>query len=305
MPEMVKGIVTHIQRFSVHDGPGIRTLVFMKGCYLRCQWCDNPETINHSAEVGLVKAHCNKCGKCPGACPEQAITLDAEGIPVIDSQRCNNCAKCVAVCLPEALILYGREMTVEEVFQEVKQDEIFYEKSGGVTASGGEPLRQATFVKALFERCREAGIHTALETCGFAPAGALEQVLPVLQYCLFDLKHMNPDVHRAYTGQPNDVILDNARKVVESGVTVLFRSPLIPGINDSQENIKATASFLKELQGDKACFELMPYHRLGKAKYEALRRPYPLEELKSPEPDYAESIRQAYQDLGIHCTISK
>lgn len=305
MPETLKGLVTDIQRFSVHDGPGIRTLVFLKGCSLSCRWCDNPETINHWPELGFVKANCNKCGKCPIACPEQAITLDSSGMPVIDPQRCTNCGECVAACLPEALILYGKAMSADEVLHVIMQDVIFYGDSGGVTVSGGEPLRQPAFVQALFERCREAKIHTAIETCGFASTQALRRVLPVVDYVLFDLKSMDSQLHQAYTGKPNASILENAKTVAASGVPVLFRSPLVPGVNDSPQNIRETARFLKALQGSEAALELMPYHRMGKAKYEALQRPYPMENIRPPEPAYLESIRQAYQDLGIRCTISR
>ncbi len=233
------------------------------------------------------------------------MALGSDGMPNLDSQRCTNCGDCTAVCFPDALIIYGKEMTVLEVFEEVQRDEIFYESSGGVTVSGGEPLQQASFVQALFELCREAGIHTALETCGFASRKALEQVLQLTDYVIFDLKHLDSQTHQIYTGKPNTRILENAKIVARSGLPVLFRAPLIPGVNDSLENIRETACFIKKLQGDEAAFELLPYHRLGKAKSEALHRSYLLEELRPSEPDYVESIRQSYEDMGINCTISK
>lgn len=306
MIEDQRGLVFNIQRFSLHDGPGIRTTVFLKGCPLLCLWCDNPESKNPTLELGFSRVCCDKCGKCLPACPEGAIVLDSEGMPQIDRERCNACGKCVAVCVPEALAIYGKWYSVDEVFQEVHKDaNLFRRSGGGVTVSGGEPLRQSSFVLALLQRCREAGIHTAVETSGFVSPAVLREVLPFIDLVLFDLKHLDPEVHRRLTGQSNDLVLENATLVVSSGAKVQFRLPLIPGLNDTPENIRSTAQFLMKLQGEGASIELMPYHRLGVGKYQALDRAYALETLESAGPEFCESVRQAFEECGVRCLVSK
>lgn len=253
-----------------------------------------------------MQALCNKCGKCVAACPEQAIFLGSEGTPQIDRERCTVCGDCLTACFPGALTMYGKEMTVAEVFREVCRDQIFYKDSGGgVTASGGEPLQQPSFVKALFQMCHEAGIHTALETTGFATRRVLEEVLAWTDYVLYDLKHLDSEIHQKFTGIPNTLILENANLIAASGVRTLFRSPLIPGVNDTPENIRETASFLKAIQGEEAALEFLPYHSLGLAKYKALgRRPYALEGVKPHDPAHVASIRRSYEELGVKCTVS-
>ena len=297
--------VTNIQGYSIHDGPGIRTIVFLKGCNLVCRWCANPECVLPRPEVGFIKSLCTRCGNCTGVCPQEALNFDYAGLPSIDRNRCIGCGKCASVCSYHALPVYGRQMSLEEVFEAVKADKMFYETSGGgVTASGGEPLRHPEFVRALFERCHAEGINTCMETSGCADSPALLQVLPVTDYVLYDLKHMNADIHREFTGQPNHLILSNAKLLAESGVDFLFRMPLIPGINDSTENIRATAAFLKGLGSNAERIELMPYHRLGESKYIALNKPYRLHGLSAIEPSHVESVRQAFENNGILCTVS-
>ena len=299
-------MVTNIQGYSIHDGPGIRTTVFFKGCNLACQWCCNPECICPRPEVGLIKTLCTKCGKCAAVCPEEALVFEADELPRIDRQRCTGCGECVSVCNYKALVLYGRQMSVQEVFDAVRRDDLFYRASGGgVTVSGGEPLLYPQFVRSLFDQCRKAGIHTCLETSGYAPASALRQVLPSTDYVLHDLKHLNSNIHRQFTGKPNSLVLANAKLVVDSGVEVLFRMPLIPGINDSSQNVQETAAFLKGLGSSAHRIELLPYHRLGQSKYEALGRPYPMHGLLPPEPAYVESVKQAFEECGIRCSVSR
>ncbi|MFC1919192.1 glycyl-radical enzyme activating protein [Chloroflexota bacterium] len=297
-------VIFNIQRFCVHDGPGIRTTVFLKGCPLRCQWCDNPESMNSVPELGFAAARCNKCGKCAGVCPEGAIEVDDDGMPGIDRKRCTACGECVPVCIPEALAIYGKRWTLDEVVEEARKDEGFYGSDGGVTVSGGEPLAQPSFVTALLKRCHLAGISTAIETSGYAPRESLKQVLNETDVVMFDLKHMDSVEHRKLTGKSNESILKNAR-LVAGRPHVQFRIPLIPGKNSDPENIRATAEFLREMQGTEASIELMPYHRLGKGKYEALGRPYPLEDLGSLDTELVESVQQAFEQFGVRCLVSR
>jgi pyruvate formate lyase activating enzyme len=299
------GLVTNIQGYSIHDGPGIRTVVFLKGCGLECRWCSNPECISANTEVGFIKNLCTKCGKCSGVCPAGALDYQEGKFPHIDRERCTDCSICSMACVYKALITYGQLMNAEEIFDMVNRDNIFYEASGGgVTVSGGEALLQPLIVAALFEKCRQAGIHTCIETSGYAAESAFKQVLPLADYILFDLKIINPERHRQYTGKPNYVIHSNARLVAASGVETLFRMPLIPGINDDEQNIKDTAEFLKGLTKNPR-IEIMPYHRLGKGKYESLGKKYLLPDVPIPEQEYLESIKKTYELRGLICSISK
>jgi len=299
-------LVTNIQGFSIHDGPGIRTVVFLKGCGLECQWCSNPECISPRPEVGFVKALCTKCGKCAGVCPVEALACEAGNFPRIDRGLCTGCGICSTVCSYKAFVLYGKPMNAEELFVAVSRDKMFYDSSGGgVTVSGGEALLQPQLVCDLFEQCRGAGIHTCIETSGHTIEPALKRVILFTDYILYDLKHQNSGKHQRYTSKPNNLILSNAKVVAESGVETLFRMPLIPGINDDTQNVEETAEFLHELGEKYRRIELMPYHRLGKGKYDSLDRPYSLSDLPAPEPEQVESVKKAFEDNGIKCTISK
>jgi pyruvate formate lyase activating enzyme len=240
-------------------------------------------------------------------CPEKALFFDDAEILGVARQKCDACGACVSECAPEALTIYGREMTAEEVFEEVRRDKLFYDGSGGgMTASGGEPLQQPNFLAAIFKLCRDADIHTCLETSGCASPRAWAQVLPVTDYVLFDLKHLDSRLHREYTGKPNQRILDNARRMVASGIPVLFRMPLVPGVNDTPENIRAMADFVESLEGvDVQGIELMPYHRLGMGKYETLDKQYPLREHEPAGQAEVEAVRRRFEEFGLKCTVSR
>lgn len=296
------GIVINIQRYSIHDGPGIRTLVFLKGCPLRCQWCSNPESMHPRPELAFRRSLCYGCGHCVPACPREAISLDLEGVR-IDYERCDHCGACVAACPPEALRLYGQVMTAAQVFEQVRRDQLFYCRSGGgVTLTGGEPLFQPQFAIAILELCREAGIHTAVETSGYVSSDILLHVLEYVDHVMFDLKLIDESLHLRMTGQSHDIILRNARLVMQSGISCQPRMPLIPTVNDSVEEIQAIARFLKEVHLPK--LELMPYHSLGVGKYESLGRQYPFPSLASVKIEEAARVKDAFEELGIECRIS-
>lgn len=298
--ELYTGTIFNIQKFSIHDGPGIRTTVFMKGCPLRCRWCSNAESMNPEPEIGIIRENCNLCGKCADICPENAISINNNSI-VFDRAKCTACGECVGICAPGALTVYGKTVTVEDIFNEVNKDRAFFEgSSGGVTASGGEPLQQADFVTALFKMCQEAGIGTCLDTSGCVPSEQLEKVLPFTDYVLYDIKLIDNEQHKNYTKMTNELILHNAKVVAESGAEILCRIPLIKGVNDSESNISETARFLKTL-GKDIGIELLPYHRLGTAKYKTLDRAYPGEAFLTPSDEEIEAVRKIFEEYSVPC----
>jgi pyruvate formate lyase activating enzyme len=298
-------VITNIQGFSLHDGPGIRTVVFFKGCPLACDWCANPECISGAPQVGFLRTLCAHCGRCFDACPRNAIRRE-ENIHRIDYSLCRACGDCAARCGCGALVRYGDTMTVGEVYDAVRRDRMFYDGSGGgVTVSGGEPLVKAEFVRELFAHCRKEGINTCVETCGFTDWEAFVEILPVTDIFLFDLKHMDVAAHEKYTGQSNEPVLANAALLLERRADVLFRQPLIPGVNDSRENIAETADFLIRIGASAAGLELMPYHRMGQSKYQAFNIKYPMEGIEPCGDEAAESVRSDYEARGIRCMISR
>lgn len=300
----VTGRVFNIQRYSIHDGAGIRTLVFLKGCPLHCLWCCNPESQAGGPELGFVASRCvsaRECGApCVPACPSGAIRLDPEGRPAIDRGACDACGRCAALCGKDALKVVGREMTVDEVLAEVEKDRPFYRRSGGgITLGGGEPLAQHRFAAALLAAAREAYLSTALETCGHAPWDHFEEVLRHVDLLQFDIKHLDPARHRELTGQPNDLILDNLKRLplVKSPRDVIIRVPVVPGCNDSPEEIRATAGFVAGLGFQQ--IELVPYHRLGFPKYRQYGMPYPLPDCQPAPPDRLQELRKIVNEYGL------
>jgi pyruvate formate lyase activating enzyme len=298
-------VITNIQGFSIHDGPGIRTVVFFKGCPLSCQWCANPECLSGKPQMGFIETLCVDCGKCSENCTNEAIRRE-KGVHRIDYARCTACGNCRDHCCYGALILYGSSMTVAEVWDAVRRDKMFYDTSGGgVTVSGGEPLLWSKFIRELFELSRREKIDTCIETCGLADPEALLDVIPVTDHFLFDLKHMDSDIHKKYTGRPNRQILKNAALILEYGADVVFRQPLIPGINDSLMNIEATAEFLTDLSKYEVKLQIMPYHRMGQSKYRALDIPCAMEGLGVADDGQIETVKKAYISRGINCTVSR
>ncbi len=274
--EAVRGLVSAIRRLAIHDGPGIRTLVFLKGCPLRCAWCAAPETQASHTEILVYPERCLACDRCREVCPEGAILVAPEGKRGIDRSRCTRCGECVTECPAGALRMCGEEKTVGQVVAEVERDRVFYQHSGGgVTISGGEPLAQAEFTQALFRALRARGLHTAMETSGLQSWDPFEKTLADLDLLLYDLKLMDPEQHERFTGASNELILENLRRVMACGVPTIVRVPVVPGINDGEENCRAMSRFLRGL-GSVRRVDLLPYHRLGEAMYARLGREYGL-----------------------------
>jgi pyruvate formate lyase activating enzyme len=296
------GLITDIKKFAIHDGPGIRTTVFFKGCPLRCQWCHNPETQGDTPVVAYYVANCIACGRCIEACPEQALSRGEDAI-IIDRRACTDCGVCTEVCPAEAMVMHGRGVTVAEVIAEVEKDRPFYENSGGgITLSGGEPLYQPQFAAAVLQAAKQAGLHTCLDTCGYAPWSAFEAVLPHTDLILYDIKTMNDKLHRAYTGRCNAMVLRNIEALAEEDVAIEVRTPVVPGVNATVQDIVAIADFLKGLPR-LFDLELLPYHELGGSKFERLGMTYPLAELKPPSSQLMAELTQAVRDRGVNCSV--
>ena len=255
------GNIFNIQKFTVHDGPGIRTTVFFKGCNLRCAWCHNPESQSVQKQLLIYKDRCTRCGKCREVCPNKL-------------EKCDFCGRCVLTCPNEARQIFGKEMTVDEVFLEVIKDKAFYNSSnGGVTCSGGECMLQIDFLKAILKKCEENSIHTAVDTAGDVPWSSFEGILDDTDLFLYDIKVFDSDLHQKYTGVGNERILQNLKHLFEKQKQVWIRIPIIPGVNDNEQNIIQTMDFLKPYRPQKV--ELLPYHKMGENKYPALGKSVP------------------------------
>ncbi len=279
---MTDGVIFDIQRYSIHDGPGIRTVVFFKGCPLRCLWCSNPEGQQAAPAIEFFATRCQRCGRCVEACPRAAVNRDLDCAPVakLDRTACDLCGRCVEACAHAALKVSGRTVTAADVLAEVKKDAGYYRKSGGgVTLSGGEPLAQPAFAEEILRRCGDANIHCAVETCGYVPEDVFQRVVDAADLVLFDLKHMDPAAHAQGTGVSNEAVLANLARLVCWGKPVIARIPLVPGWNDGPENLSAVAARLAQL-GIRDV-HLMPFHQLGKDKYHRLGMRYQLADVPS------------------------
>ncbi len=278
------GMVFDIRKYSVHDGPGIRTTVFLKGCPLRCSWCHNPEGQARQPEILYRSARCIQCDTCLVLCPQGAVSRQ-DSLTSIQPQKCDLCGLCIKECYAEALQIAGRSMSIQEVMSEIGQDLIFYEQSkGGVTISGGEPLLQPDFLLGLLQACKSIGIHTAVDTSGYASWEVLDRVRPFTDLFLYDLKLMDSERHRQHTGVPNEPILRNLKKLADKGHPLIVRIPIIPGINDDVENLAQTEEFLAGIATLQRV-DLLPYHRIGEGKYLSLQREYSLAHIKPPQTE--------------------
>lgn len=289
------GIVFNIQHFSVHDGPGIRTTVFLKGCPLRCAWCHNAEGLEPGRELFFAAERCTGCGNCVKACPRGAVRME-NAKAVTDRARCTACGACVKMCLGDARSVCGEELSVEQVMCELRKDLVFYRQSGGgVTLSGGEPLMQPEFAAALLKACRAEGIHTVLDTCGQAPWDSFAAVLPDVKLFLFDLKAWTEAAHRRGTGVGNRLILKNLERLCAAGAQVRVRVPLVPGLTDAPEELSGIAGFLAELPVEQV--NLLPFHQSGRAKYGRLGHGYALADSAALDRAAAEKYRCFFDKL--------
>ena len=297
-----KTLVFDIKRYAINDGPGIRMVIFLKGCNLNCAWCHNPEGISPVQEQMYNPAKCIKCGTCVVACPETALTLTQDGI-VTDAGRCHLIGLCAAVCPTKAIELSGRSMDVQEIMQEIEKERVFFEQSGGgVTFSGGEPMMHPDFLVRLLEECGSKGIHRAVDTAGLVSTEVLLRVAAQTDLFLYDLKMIDAERHRKWTGVTNEKILANLRILSESSARIIIRIPLVGGVNDDAENLEATARFIASLAGDKKVVNLLPYHKIAQSKYGKLGRPEEFQLFEEPTKTKLEEAIAIFQHFGIVAT---
>ena len=298
----MKALISDIKRFAVHDGDGIRTTVFFKGCPLKCRWCHNPEGISRKPQLSYIAKKCIQCGACIDRCPAGAHQFFPEG-HVFHRDRCLSCGSCVEECLGQALKLYGREITVDELMPHLLEDADFYESSGGgVTLSGGEPLMQAVFCRELLERLKKEDIRTAVDTCGYASKQAVEAVMPYTDLFLYDLKAVDEEVHKRCTGVSNRPILENLRYINSCGKAVEIRIPYVPGMNDGE--IERMGGFLKDLSAVK-CVKVLPYHGFAASKYEALGMENPLPRTESPGDEVLAQAVARLRSFGLNAVSGR
>jgi len=297
----MKGRVLEIERMCVHDGPGIRTTIFLKGCPLHCRWCHNPESISPGPEIGFSMGECTACGKCAEVCPTGAHVL-RDGAHRLNYELCTACGECVAACLPGALEYHGREMPAEEAAAAVLEDRTFYANSGGgCTISGGEPLRQAEFCAEVFDVLRNEGIHCAVDTSGAVEWESFRAVLPYADMFLYDVKHTDDRLHCEHTGSPSRRILDNLRRLSEIGVPIEIRIPTIPGFNADEQSMAAMGKLLSGLPNIVGV-RLLPYH-LARSKYEKVGRPDTMPHVAPPDADTMAGAAAILRECGLDTVL--
>jgi pyruvate formate lyase activating enzyme len=302
----LKALIWKIDRFATHDGPGIRTNIYFKGCPMRCLWCSNPEGQKKKIELGLSQTKCTECGLCYSSCPQGAIELQ-NGVPSVDSMKCNLCKKCLKECPAGAFFVFGKYYTLPQILDLFERDRYIYRSSGGgITCTGGEPLMQAKSVRRLLAKCHEVGIHTTVETCGYVSNIEFQQSLGDIDWLFFDLKHVDSTKHKKLTGKDNAVILNNLRTASsvfsEKGGALIIRQVVVPGLNT--DNIKALAelaSTLPHVDG----IELLPYNSYGAHKYTLLGRKYQLGNLALPSGDELHEYREIVKSYGIKCDVGE
>ncbi len=295
-------MIFDIKRYTIHDGPGIRTTVFMKGCPLSCFWCHNPEGITRRLEIAYFEYKCIGCNSCVIACPLKAITVDEDGKRNIDRSICDGCGICAERCPTNAIKAIGRKISVDELIQEVERDRVLYDGSGGgVTFSGGEPLMQWGFLLECLKELKKRYIHTALDTSGYSSPEVLEMIIPYTDLFLYDIKLFDPEEHKKYTGVSNDVIKENLKLLSVSGKRVILRFPVIPNVTDTLWNVKGWMGFISKIQGLKE-INLLPYHSVEE-KYKRLNRPYRMETQEAPTKEILNWLKEEFESIGLKVKI--
>lgn len=295
--------IFNIQKYNIHDGPGVRTLIFFKGCPLRCKWCSNPEGLKPEYQVMLKKQSCVSCGACVAACP-LGIHQIVDGKHKVNRDiQCIGCRECEKVCMYKAISITGEDWTVSDLVESIKQDMDFYRMSGsgGVTLGGGEVTRQMEAATSLLMACKQEGIHTAIETCGYTDPIKMKKMADYVDLFLFDIKHMDPVKHKDLTGVNNERILSNLKMLLEEGHDVRVRMPMLENINDSKEEIKAVVDFLEPYKyfDNFEGIDLLPYHKMGVGKYDQLDMDYPIEGDPSVKSDRLDEIEKWIKEAGI------
>ena len=299
-----KGTVFEIERYALKDGPGIRTVIFFKGCPLRCLWCANPESQSADNQLMYWETRCMGCKNCIDTCPNRALSWNGFSIR-INRSACINCGKCTSVCNSEALDIAGKTISVSEVLDTINKDVSFYKQSGGgITFSGGEALTQIDFLYELAKACKSQSIHTCIETSGYSSWDNLKRILPFMDLFLFDIKTIDDESHKKNTGASNKLILSNFRKLIKSNANVCVRIPIIPGFNDSEGNIANTIGFLKK-HGNTCPVSLLPYHTLGVAKYKKLDMDYKVADVPTPSLESINIIAEKFRKSGFYTTIGE
>ena len=294
---VTEGTILRIERYSIHNGPGIRTTLFLKGCPLRCAWCHSPESQAIDPEFMPLPDRCIRCGACSGACPHHAVSPAADA-SVLAPPECETCGACADACPSGARELVGYRMRVDDVVRLLERDRVFFEESGGgITVSGGEPLLQPEFLLELVESCADAGIHVAVDTCGLADTDSLLEVARHAGLFLFDLKLMDDDRHRALTGASNARILSNLERLAAVHRRIVVRLPLVPGLNDDDDNVRSLGAFVASLGLTR--IDVLPYHRAGIAKYHRLHRPYGLPDTLPPGPGVVAHVSRLLASCGL------
>ncbi len=301
-------MIFNIQKCSIHDGNGLRTLVFFKGCPLRCLWCANPESQSYEKEIMEIPRKCIHCGACYRVCPHEAVLI-TDGEFVIDRKKCKRCLKCIDFCFAESKEQVGKDMDPDEVFREIYKDHLYYEMyGGGVTFSGGEPLTHPDFLTAVAKKCKHFRINTAIETCGCGNYEKFKEALPYIDSVFFDVKHIDPQVHKELTGVSNLEIINNLKAISSHGIPITVRTPVVPGCNDSEENIEGISRLIRDIPSVQE-YELLPYHNLGSGKYESLGKPYALTEVQPPPDEEIIKLvklsNHILQPVGKQCFYTK
>ena len=300
------GRILRIEKLSSFDGDGLRTVIFLKGCPLSCQWCSTPESQRSGTDFGVDRSRCTGCFSCVDACPENALTWDMKTEQfIVDRSLCTDCRTCVTACPQGARQAWGYTADTDDVFREVEKDSLFYFHSGGgVTLSGGEPLLQPRFCAELLEKCLAHGINTAVETCGQVPWENVAAVLPFIDTLFFDVKHLDTSIHQQLTSAGNERILDNLARVDGTGhdLSLVVRMPLVPGCNDTADNIRALGNLCKKLATLQEV-QLLPYHRLGIETYRRLSVPYALEHIQAPDEGFMTHCRTILEQMGLQVKV--